>query len=50
MALALAAEVRQGTSAAQAMIKQRWMYGMDVPLADALHLERNLFEQVVPHR
>ena len=45
-ALTLAAEVCKGPRRAQAMIKQAVDVGMDVPLADALHHERNLFEQV----
>ncbi|MEY2417247.1 MAG: hypothetical protein QOH53_2581 [Ilumatobacteraceae bacterium] len=43
-ALTLAAEVCKGPRLAQAMIKQAVDVGMDVPLADALHHERNLFE------
>jgi enoyl-CoA hydratase/carnithine racemase len=45
-ALTLAAEVCRGPRRAQAMIKRAVDVGMDVPLADALHHERNLFEQV----
>ena len=45
-ALILAAEVSRGPLRAQAMIKRAVDVGMDVPLADALHLERNLFEEV----
>jgi enoyl-CoA hydratase len=45
-ATALAAEVSSGPRRAQAMIKRAVDVGMDVPLADGLHLERNLFEEV----
>ena len=45
-ALTLAAEVSTGPRRAQAMIKRAVDVGMDVPLADGLHLERNLFEEV----
>jgi enoyl-CoA hydratase/carnithine racemase len=45
-ALALAAEVCAGPRRAQAMIKRAVDVGVDVPLADGLHHERNLFEEV----
>jgi enoyl-CoA hydratase len=45
-ALTLAAEVSRGPLRAQAMIKRAVDVGMDVPLADGLHLERNLFEEI----
>ena len=45
-AMALAAEVSAGPLRAQAMIKRAVDVGMDVPLADGLHLERNLFEEI----
>lgn len=45
-ALALAAEVSKGPLRAQAMIKDAVDVGMDVPVADGLHHERHLFEQV----
>ena len=45
-ALTLAAEVSRGPLRAHAMIKRAVDVGMDVPLADGLHLERNLFEEI----
>jgi enoyl-CoA hydratase/carnithine racemase len=45
-ALALAAEAAWGALQAQAMIKRAVDVGIDEPLADGLHLERNLFEAV----
>ena len=45
-ATALAAEVCKGPRRAQALIKRAVDVGMDVPLADGLHLERNLFEEI----
>jgi enoyl-CoA hydratase/carnithine racemase len=45
-ALALATEVARGALQAQGMIKRAVDVGMDEPLADGLHLERNLFEAV----
>jgi enoyl-CoA hydratase len=45
-ALALAADVARGALQAQAMIKRAVDVGADEPLADALKLERNLFEAV----
>ena len=45
-AIALAAEVSKGPLRAQAMIKDAVDVGVDVPLADGLHHERHLFEQV----
>jgi len=45
-AFALAAEVCEGPVLAQAMVKQAVDVGLDAPLADGLHHERNLFERV----
>jgi enoyl-CoA hydratase len=45
-ALALAAEVAKGALQAQALTKQLVDRGLDVPLADALLVERELFEAV----
>lgn len=45
-AFALAAEVARGPLRAQALIKRAVDVGLDVPLADGLHLERNMFEEV----
>jgi enoyl-CoA hydratase/carnithine racemase len=45
-ALALATEVARGPLKAQAMVKRAVDVGLDVPLADGLHLERKLFEEV----
>ena len=45
-AFSLASEISHGPLRAQAMIKRAVDVGMDVPLADGLHLERNLFEEV----
>jgi enoyl-CoA hydratase len=45
-ALALAAEVSRGALQAQSMIKRAVDTGLGEPLADALKLERNLFEGV----
>ena len=45
-ALALAADASRGALQAQSMIKRAVENGFDEPLADALKLERNLFEGV----
>jgi enoyl-CoA hydratase/carnithine racemase len=45
-ALELASEVARGPLKAQALIKRAVDVGLDVPLADGLHLERNMFEEV----
>jgi enoyl-CoA hydratase len=45
-ALALAGDIARGALQAQAMIKRAVDVGADEPLADALKLERNLFEAV----
>lgn len=45
-ALTLAADVSRGALRAHAMIKRAVGVGLDVPLADGLHLERNLFEEI----
>ena len=45
-ALELASEIARGPLKAQAMIKRAVDVGLDVPLADGLHLERQMFEDV----
>ena len=45
-AFALAAEIARGPLRAQALIKRAVDVGLDVPLADGLHLERSMFEEV----
>ena len=45
-ALELASEIARGPLKAQAMVKRAVDVGLDVPLADGLHLERSMFEEV----
>jgi len=45
-ALELASEIARGPLKAQGLVKRAVDVGLDVPLADGLHLERNMFEEV----